>query len=91
MTATAPHVARHRCSWVDGYWLAHSEGYRVDGPDGHLGFVEQVVGADPDDGPTALIVRRGYGERGLAEIAIERILEIDPETEHIVVDGVPNY
>lgn len=36
------------------YWLAHSDGYRVDGPAGRLGTVLRVI-----DGDQTLVIRTG--------------------------------
>jgi hypothetical protein len=41
--------ARGRSCWTAGYGLRHCEGYRVVGPHGSLGFVEDVRLDDFDD------------------------------------------
>ena len=41
------------------YWLGHCEGYRVDGPDGRIGFVEEVRENLSDAAAPFLAVRAG--------------------------------
>jgi hypothetical protein len=43
--------------WTEGYWLRHCTGFRVEGSEGHLGYVDDVL-LDPErSAPVALVVR----------------------------------
>jgi hypothetical protein len=53
MSAGTTHRA-HGC-WTEGYALRHCEGYRVVGPDGLLGYVDEVWTFEDGD-VSALIV-----------------------------------
>jgi hypothetical protein len=77
-------TAEHRCSWTREYWFDHCEGYRVDSSSGHIGFVEEVVRTEEGE-PCRLTVRTGHGRDGLLVVAIESVLEFDPDSEHILV------
>jgi hypothetical protein len=53
------------------YWLAHSEGFRVDSDGGRVGIVEGVIEPAPGEAPV-LIVRAGlFGTRLLVVPATE--------------------
>ncbi len=80
--------ARHslHCSWTPDYWLAHSEGYRVDTPEGHLGFVEEIVHTS-DGEPCALRVRTGFGPGGLVRVPLSAVRDVEPAAESLVVRG----
>jgi len=84
MAVTARRRVPHHSSWTREYWIARCEGYRVDSPSRHLGFVEEVV-QTPGGEPRALTVRAGYGRDGLLVVPIEHVLEIVPDSEHIRV------
>jgi hypothetical protein len=62
------------------YWLARCEGYRVDGREGRIGFVEEVrVGAEHPRG-TVLVVRAGrLGRRVLLVSATDAALLVPRE------------
>jgi hypothetical protein len=44
--------------WTEDYCLRHCQGYRVCGPDGIVGYVEEVWLSPEDDTVEALLVRR---------------------------------
>jgi uncharacterized protein CbrC (UPF0167 family) len=72
-------------SWTDEYWLSHCEGFRVDTPDGHLGFVEEVAWSDDGAKPIALRVRCGFGGRGLVTVGIDDVIELRQDGSSILV------
>jgi hypothetical protein len=50
-------VEKVRGCWTEAYMLRHCTGFRVEGPAGHLDYVEEVL-LDPEEGaPKALLVR----------------------------------
>lgn len=63
-----------------GYWLLHCEGYRVDGADGRIGFVESVRHAC---GATVLAVRGGWLGRRLLLVPADEVAFIVPRAERI--------
>jgi hypothetical protein len=78
------------------YWLAHCEGYRVDGGEGRLGFVEEVRIGREHPRETILAVRAGrLGRRRLlvsaAEVAflVPRAQRIWLRTPTTIVDTEP--
>ena len=65
------------------YWVAHSDGFRVDGADGRIGFVERVQ-ADPENpGGNLLMVRAGV--LGLRVVAVRStdVTAIVPQAHRI--------
>jgi hypothetical protein len=84
MAATAARELEHapEC-WTRAYWLRHCEGYGVESPAGRIGHVDEVVCARASGEPVALRVR---GRRGTFVVPVERIREILPSVERIVVD-----
>ena len=68
--------ARGRSCWTAGYGLRHCEGYRVVGPLGSLGFVEEVSLDDFDD--VRAIVVGGTRRVVVPRAAIE---SVDAESE----------
>jgi uncharacterized protein CbrC (UPF0167 family) len=72
-------------SWTDEYWLCHCEGFRVDTPDGHLGFVEEIVWSDDGAKPIALRVRSSFGRRGLVTVGIDDVVEVPQDGSSILV------
>ena len=78
--------ARGEC-WTRAYWLEHCEGYGVDSPDRRIGYVEKIVRAEGSGDPTELLVHAGNGaERRRFAVPIDRIREIRPASERILVD-----
>jgi hypothetical protein len=66
--------------WSEAYVLRHCTGFRVEGPSGHLGYVEEVL-LDPEGDPTALLVR---GTSAI-EIPLSRIRRLIPGQERVLV------
>jgi hypothetical protein len=65
------------------YWLAHCEGYRVDGHEGRIGFVDEVR-ANPADPKTPLLaVRAGMLGRHILLVSASEVHSIVPRSQHI--------
>lgn len=62
------------------YWLAHCDGYRVDGPGGRIGFVDEVRA---DGGRTVLAVRAGLLGRRILLVAADEVAVIVPQAQRI--------
>jgi hypothetical protein len=62
------------------YWLAHCEGYRVDGDEGRVGFVEAVR---DEAGRRMLAVRAGRLGRRLVLVPADEVSFIVPRAERI--------
>lgn len=69
-------------------WLQRCEGFRVESPEGEVGFVEEVRFAAGDEEPRELAVRsRGVGSRHLSVIPAEEVRRIVPGEKRILVRG----
>lgn len=75
--------ATYEESWTVEHLLAHCEGYRVESPEGELGYVEEVVEAPDRGAPLALRVRIGCSD--LIEIVVEDVVELRPQGERILI------
>jgi hypothetical protein len=71
------------------YWLRRCEGFRVDSPDGRVGFVEEVRYASRLDRPDVIAVRVGLLARLLLIVPVGEIAEISPGDERIVLHRSP--
>ena len=70
-----------RACWNEAYVLRHCVGFRVEGPGGHLGYVEEVL-LDPEgDTPEALLVRG----TSTIEVPVSRISRLVPGRELVLV------
>ena len=74
-------VEQVRECWSEAYVLRHCTGFRVEGPSGHLGYVEEVLLDLEGDAPEALLVR------GVStiEIPVSRIRRLVPGQERVLV------
>jgi hypothetical protein len=72
--------------WTHEYLLRHCEGYRVDSPDGHHGYVEEIVLLPDEDTPTGFLVRGGSG---LTFVSVDQIRDFSPGAQRILVDPLP--
>jgi hypothetical protein len=70
------------------YWLAHSEGFRVDAPGGRVGFVEAVVEREPGRAH-AFVVRAGILGRRLLVVAADEVEEIAPRRKRLRLRRFP--
>jgi hypothetical protein len=67
--------------WTEGHWLRHCTGFRVEGPGGRLGYVDQVL-LDPEgSAPVALVVR---GRRATV-VSVGEIVRFLPTRELVLV------
>ena len=71
------------------YWLRRCEGFRVDAPQGRVGFVEEVRYASRCDRPDAIAVRVGLLGRLLLIIPVGEVAEILPREERILLHRSP--
>jgi hypothetical protein len=74
-------VENVRECWSEAYVLRHCTGFRVEGPAGHLGYVEEVLLNSEEDAPEALLVR------GTSTIVVplSQILRVVPGQERVLV------
>ena len=71
------------------YWLSNCRGFRVDAPEGRLGFVERVGFGDDQERPEVLVVRAGlFGKRSLI-VSVDAVQEVSPQGERILLRGSP--
>ena len=68
------------------YWLAHCEGFRVDGNAGRIGIVEEVRDGGADGEPL-LAVRAGLLGRRLLLVPAGAVFEIVPRAMRIWLRG----
>ena len=71
------------------YWLHRCEGFRVDSPDGRVGFVAELRFGTSMARPDALAVRAGLFGRLLLIIPVEQVLEVVPQERRIVLRASP--
>ncbi|HZO49922.1 MAG TPA: hypothetical protein VFB26_07230 [Gaiellaceae bacterium] len=75
-------LAEWRAQPVDGYWLEHCEGFRVEGPRGRLGVVERVL-RDGEGRVSGIVVLGGLlGTRRRVE-SVDAIEAIVPAAQTI--------
>jgi hypothetical protein len=66
------------------YWIAHSEGFRVDGGDGgRIGFVEATRPDPEQPGRTLLVIRAGALGRRVVVARADDVAVIAPRAERI--------
>jgi hypothetical protein len=65
------------------YWLAHCEGYRVDGAGGRIGFVEEIRANPADPDLPLLAVRAGRFGRRVLIVPSEAVQFIVPRARRI--------
>ena len=66
------------------YWLAHSDGYRVDGPAGRLGTVLRVI-----DGDQTLVIRTGILGNHTLLARYDQVERLEPWHEWLSLAEVP--
>jgi hypothetical protein len=86
--AAGPQRPRDAASDFD-YWLRRCEGFRVDSPQGRVGFVEEVRYASRCDRPDLIAVRVGLLGRLLLIVPVGEVEEILPSEERIVLHRSP--
>lgn len=65
------------------YWIAHCEGYRVDGREGRIGFVDEVRTDPAEPGTPRLAIRIGRLGRRLIVVSASEVLFIGPRSQRI--------
>jgi hypothetical protein len=73
-------VAHRRTPFDRDYWLEHCDGFRVDAPQGRLGFVEKVI--EGEDGPLLKVRAGRLGHRILLVPAADAAFVV-PRTERV--------
>jgi hypothetical protein len=71
------------------YWLRRCEGFRVDSPEGRVGFVKEVRYASRCDRPDAIAVRAGLLGRLLLIVPVAEVAWILPGSEQVVLHRSP--
>jgi hypothetical protein len=66
--------------WTAEAWLRRCEGFRVESPDGLIGYVEEVVLDDAEENVERLLV---YGSSGRRRISVDDIAWVDAGRELI--------
>jgi hypothetical protein len=72
--------------WTHRYLLRHCEEFRVDLPDRHLGYVEEVVLLPDGSEPIGFLVR---GDSSVAFVSVHQIRDFSPRAGRILVDPLP--
>jgi hypothetical protein len=70
------------------YWLAHSEGFRVDSDGGRVGIVETVIESGPEQA-AALVVRAGMLGMRLVLVPAEEVASVTPRRKRLRVRASP--
>jgi hypothetical protein len=83
-TTYATHEAES--CWTHDYLLRHCEEFRVDFPDRHVGYVEDIVLPPDESEPLGFLVR---GDSGLVFVSVHHIRDFSPRAQRILVDPLP--
>jgi hypothetical protein len=68
------------------HWLGRCQGFIVDGPNGSVGVVEDVVFASQQDRPDLVVVRCGGRDRLRAvDVPVASVVEIHPDERRLVL------
>jgi len=67
------------------YWLHRCEGFRVDSSRGRFGIVEELRFRTSAERPDSLVVRTGWLRRQLVVVPIERVDEVLPREQRIIL------
>lgn len=78
---TTIHPSDDQRYWSRDYFLGHCEGYRVETPEGRIGFVERVLGEEDD--PEALVVRGGLFGNQVERVPVASVVAVEPRAERI--------
>lgn len=71
------------------YWLCRCQGFRVDSPEGRVGFVEEVRFRSRVDRPDVLAVRAGRVGRHLLIVPVDEVADIAAREGRIVLRSAP--
>ena len=69
------------------YWLERCEGFRVDAPEGRVGFVEAVLVSAETGRAGTLLVRGWIPSDPLVAVAVDEIDDVALDEERIVLRG----
>jgi hypothetical protein len=80
--------AKHEAEscWEHDYLLRHCEQFRVDSPERHLGYVEDIVLPPDESEPFGFLVR---GDSGLVFVSVRQIRDFSPRAQRILIDPLP--
>lgn len=70
-------------------WLSHCEGFRVDVPDGLLGFVEEIIFAGPGHEPETLVVLGGLSGARRWLVRVGEVAVVQPRRERVSLRSSP--
>jgi hypothetical protein len=76
-------VAEVPASFDRDYWIAHCEGYRVDGHAGRIGFVDEIRPNPADPRTPLLAIRVGRLGRRIVVVPADEVHSIVPRSERI--------
>jgi hypothetical protein len=75
-----------------GHWLGRCEGFLVEGSDGTVGVVEDMIFDSGRDRPDLLVVRRGGRHRlRTVDVPVESVVAVRPDERRIVLRGSWHY
>jgi hypothetical protein len=77
---------RARRAWTV-CWLRRSRGFRVEGPGGRIGTIEDVLPRDDAELPTVLGIRAGHRSDRLLFVTVDDVEAVFPREELVVVRG----
>ena len=83
--ATDPPTERHDAR----AWLCECHGFRVDAPEGRIGFVEDVLAEGDDSFPVALLLRIGRLGRRQLPILVGQVAAVIPSEGRVVLTAAP--
>ena len=81
-------LARHS-GFDRDYWLCRCQGFRVDSPQGRIGFVRELRFASRQDRPDLLAVRAGLFGTRLLLVPVEEVEDILPKAKRIRLKASP--
>ena len=85
---TLPSTVREQASKAPSdYWLKHSEGFQVFGPDGRIGFVALVLSAD--EGVDGLVIRTGLFSTRSVFVPIHEVGSVVPRRQRLELRTTP--
>jgi len=69
------------------YWLRRCHGFRVEGREGRIGTVVDILYGAEHDRPSALLLRTGLLRQRLEIVSTEDVERVDPRLERIQLRG----
>jgi hypothetical protein len=74
------------------HWLCRCDGFLVDGSDGTVGVVEDMIFGSRRDRPDLLVVRRDGPHRlRTVDVPVESVVDVRPDDRRIVLRGSWHY